>query len=510
MSKFYITTAIDYINGSPHIGHAVQKVWSDVIARYKRMRGMDVFFLTGTDEHGINIQKKAEELGMEPQKMADENSLKFRGLKDALDLSWDEFIRTTDKEKHWPGVLMIWKKLFESGDIYKAKYTGLYCNGHESFITQKDMEGDNCILHQKPPDKIEEENYFFKLSKYTEQIKRAIESDEFKIIPISRKHEILALIGEGLEDVSFSRSSKDLHWGIPVPGDDSQTMYVWADALTNYISAIGYGRNEDWKKLWPADLHVLGKDNLRFHAAIWPGMLLAAGVELPKALLVHGFLQVGGRKMSKTLGNVVDPYELVEHFGKEAVRYYFAREITIFDDGDFTQEKFERAYEGNLVNGLGNYIQRISTMIRNYFPEGLEKPGDKELQNVALKRGETEFVSVEYFTKDIIAKEYNDAMDGLELNKAIDKVFELLKELDVYVQRHEPFKLVKTDKEKARAILWNLAYGAVGLAYYLTPFLPETSNKIFDIFGIEDRKNMTWTTFKAKEHKALFPRHETI
>ena len=508
MAKFYITTAIDYINGPPHIGHAIQKVWADVIARFRRISGDDVFFLTGTDEHGINIMKKAEELGKSPENLADENSEKFRAMKKTLNLSWDDFIRTTDKKRHWPGAIMIWNKLREAGDIYKSQYEGLYCNGHEAFITDKDMEDGKCALHGKAPEKINEENYFFRLSKYASKIKEAIESGEFKILPESRKNEILSLIGDGLEDVSFSRSEKDLPWGIPVPGDESQVMYVWCDALANYLSAIGYGRNDDWKKWWPADLHVLGKDNLRFHAAIWPGMLLAAGLDLPKSLLVHGFIQAGGRKMSKTLGNIVDPFDLVEHFGTDAVRYYFSREVPIFDDGDFTEEKFERAYEGNLVNGLGNYIQRVSTMARNYFPEGIVRPSHEDLLKVALKRGNSEYVTLEYFVKEKITKEYREAMEKFELTKAIDKIFELLKELDVYVQVNEPFKLIKTDKEKTRVILWNLCYGAVGLAWLLSPFLPETSDKIFDIFGISEKLKQEWSDFKAKEHKALFPRIE--
>ncbi len=508
MGKFYLTTAIDYINGPPHIGHAIQKVWADIIARHRRLEGDEVFFLTGTDEHGINIERKAEELGKDPLKLADENSQKFRDMKRALNLSWDDFIRTTDRERHWTGAVMLWKKLAESGDIYKGRYRGLYCAGHEAFITQKDLVDSKCELHGKEPEEIDEENYFFKLLKYTEPIKKAIESGEFKIIPESRKNEILALIEEGLEDVSFSRPTKDVSWGIPVPDDSSQTMYVWCDALTNYISAIGYGQDNNWKKWWPADLHVLGKDNLRFHAAIWPGMLLAAGLELPKALLVHGFVQVGGRKISKTLGNVVDPFDLVERYGTDAVRYYFSREVPIFGDGDFTEDKFLEAYEGNLVNGLGNYIQRVSTMVKNYFDSVLEKPAEEDLVKVPLLKGGREYVAVEYFINQVIIKEYREAMDEFELTRAIDKSFHLLKELDGYVQNYEPFKLIKMDKEKTRAVLWNLSYGAAAAAWLLLPFLPETAEKIFDIFGVEGKKPEEWNKFTVKEHKALFPRIE--
>ncbi|MBI2024164.1 methionine--tRNA ligase [Candidatus Giovannonibacteria bacterium] len=509
MGKFYITTAIDYVNGDPHIGHAIQKVWADIIARHHRLSGDETFFLTGTDEHGINILRKASELGVTPQELADENSGKFRKMKEALNLSWDDFIRTSDKEKHWPGAILIWNKLAEKGDIYKSTYKGLYCAGHEAFITEKDMSGGKCVLHGKPPEEIDEENYFFRLSKYSQDIESRIKNNELRIIPETRKNEILSLLEEGLEDISFSRPAKDVPWGIPVPGDDSHTMYVWCDALTNYISAIGFGRNEDWKKWWPADVHILGKDNLRFHAAIWPGMLLSAGLDLPKTVLVNGFIQAGGRKMSKTLGNVVDPFDLVEHYGTDAVRYYFSREVPIFEDGDFTEDKFKAAYEGNLVNGLGNYIQRVSTMGVNYFDSKIEKPEDSEIMKVPMKKGEAEFVSVEYFAKEIIGNEYSEAMENFELTKAIDKAFMLLRELDIYVQTYEPFKLIKTDKEKTKAVLWNLSLGAFYLAKYLSSFLPETADKIFEIFGA-DKSSQDLAVFQIKKHEALFPRNAIL
>lgn len=504
--KFYLTTAIDYVNGAPHIGHAVQKVWADIIARYHRLLGEKVWFLTGTDEHGANVVRTAASAGKSPKELADENSAKFRNFKEALNLSWDDFIRTSDEARHWPGVQEFWKRLTEAGDIYKSDYRGLYCLGHEAFITEKDLVDGKCKLHGREPEAINEENYFFRLSKYSGEIKERIRSGELQILPESRKNEILSLLEEGLEDVSFSRPSKDISWGVPVPGDATQTVYVWAEALINYLSAVGYGRNDDWQGWWPADLHVFGKDNLRFHAAIWPGMLMSAKLSLPRMLLCHGFIQVGGRKMSKTLGNVVDPFEIVKNFGTDALRYYFSREITIFEDGDFTEERFKETYEANLVNGLGNYVRRVATMIKNDFGGQLERPAQEKIDSTPLQKGELEYVSVPYFTDHVAWPEYHRAMENFEINRAADITFNLIKELDGYVQRYEPFKLVKTDQEKARAVLWNLAYGAVSLAWMLSPFLPETSGKILDIFGAEGERESEWKRFVVKDRPPLFPR----
>ena len=507
MDKFYVTTPIYYSNAPPHLGHAITSTLADVVARYQRFCGKEVFFLTGTDEHGVKNVRAAEKAGKDLASFVSEIRESFKNLSSALNLSNDDFIYTADTKRHWPGAEQFWKKLEGAGDIYKDKYRGLYCIGHEAFLTEKELIEGKCPDHDEKPQLIEEENYFFRLSKYNAEIKKRIEEGELKIFPETRKNEILSLLDEGLHDVSFSRPSKDISWGIPVPGDASQTMYVWCDALTNYLTGIGYGRGEDWKKWWPADSHYTGKDILRFHAGIWPAMLLSAGLPLPKALVVLGMIQVGGRKMSKTIGNVVDPFALAERYGKEAVRYYFSREVPVFDDGGFTEDKFEAAYEGNLVNGLGNYVQRVSTMARSYFPEGITKATDGELLKVPMKKGEAEYVSVEYFAKEIIEKRYREAMSNFELTRAIDIVFGFLKELDGYVQKYEPFKLVKTDKEKTRAVLWNVCCGAVFLARLLIPFLPETSRKIFDIFGVSEKQE-TWITFKAKEHKALFPRLE--
>lgn len=517
--KFYITTAIDYVNGPPHIGHAIQKVWADVIARYRRLQGREVWFLTGTDEHGATNVRAAEKMGITPKELADENSAKFRALKEALRLSWDDFIRTSDQERHWPGAVLLWRKIAESGDFYKKNYRGLYCVGHEAFVTEKDLIDGKCADHGKEPEILEEENYFFKLSKYEKQIRNAIESDELLVFPQNRKNEILSFLKEGLEDVSFSRPSKDISWGISVPGDASQTMYVWCDALVNYISAIGYGRSDEWQKWWPADMHVLGKDNLRFHAAIWPGMLLSAGLPLPKMIFVHEFITVEGRKMSKTIGNIVDPLDLVGRYGTDAVRYYFTKELSPFQDGNFTEGRFWEAYNSSLANGLGNYVSRVAKMIERYFEGAISKPSDAEISKVPAKKhaaffsfkdesSKLEILTPTYFIDRMVWPEYKRLMQHYELKSAMDLIWTLLGELDEYVQTYEPFKLVKTDQERTKAVLWNLAYGALSVAWMLKPFMPDTSEKILNAFGVGSDSGGGWKEVRVKLDKPLFARKE--
>jgi len=487
MSKFYITTAIDYVNGPPHIGHAIQKVWADTIARYHRLKGSRVWFLTGTDEHGVNVLRVAEGLGKTPQELADLNAPKFQKFKEALAVSWDDFIRTSDKKRHWPGAILMWRKLAAAGDIYKKKYRGLYCAGHEAFITQKDLIDGKCILHGKEPEIVDEENYFFRLSKYSRDIKLAIQNDILKIVPVSRKNEILALIDEGLEDVSFSRPAKDISWGIPVPDDPSHTMYVWCDALTNYLSAIGYGINDEWQKWWPADLHVLGKDNLRFHAAIWPGMLLSAGLSLPKCLFVHGFVTADGKKMSKTVGNVIDPFLLVSRYGTDSVRYYFLREIPAYDDGDFSYKKFEERYNGDLANGLGNFTARVLTLAL--------RDANMRIQandaNKFLEKGVIEKIDL---TKKII----EEKMAEFKFHEALAAIWDLIGFGDLYVNENKPWAI--SDEDQKIKIIFNLVVILDNVAAMLKPFLPQTSEKITNSIVWKDN------ILHIQKPKILFPR----
>lgn len=461
----------------------MDSVYSDVLARYHRQKGEDVRFLTGSDEHGVKIVRSAEAAGKTPKDFVDENSAKFRALKDALNLSWDDFIRTSDQKRHWPGAEKLWKILADNGDLYKKIYKGLYCVGHEAFVTEKDLDGGVCKDHQKKPEIIEEENWFFKLSKYSKEIESRIKNNELRIVPEGKQHEILGLLKEGLEDISFSRPSKDLSWGVPVPGDQTQTMYVWADALANYISALGYGsaNEKDFEKYWPADVQVIGKDNLRFHAAIWPGMLLSAGLPLPKTVFVHGFLTVDGQKISKTVGNVIDPFELVKKYGTDAVRYYLLREVSPFEDGDFSYEKFEELYNADLANGVGNFAARVLTL--------------------GEKLGET---SID-FKKDILPatsekieetrRLVDQKIGEFKFHEAATAVRDLIAYGDSYINEEKPWQ-----GENKKAIV-NLVVILDNLASLLQAFLPATAEKI--------TKSIEWTdknTVKVKKSENLFPR----
>jgi len=455
--KFYVTTSIMYTNSPPHIGFAFESIQADVIARYYRLLGKDVFFLTGTDEHGVKVAKAAEKAGKEPEEFVNKISEKVRELKKVLNLSNDDFIRTTDRKRHWPAVKKVWLKLKEAGDIYKKKYKGFYCSGCEAFITKKDLVDGKCIIHQKKPEIIEEENYFFRISRYSKKIEKAIEKDELKIIPETRKNEILKFIKQGLEDISFSRPREDLKWGIPVPDDSTQTIYVWADALTNYISAIGYfEEGENFKKLWPADVHCIGKDILRFHAAIWPGMLLSLKLPLPKTIFVHGFITVSGQKMSKSLGNIIDPFELVEKYGTDAVRHFLLREIPSTEDGDFTYEKFEKRYNADLAAGLGNFISRVLTMAARSNPKS-QIPNPKFQAEI-----------------DKTQKKWKEALEKFKFNEALIAIWDLISFCDRYIDRERPWE----KSEKQESTIYNLQFTIAKIAKLLQPFLPETSEKI--------------------------------
>lgn len=485
MNKFYITTAIDYVNGKPHIGHALEKIQADVLARYHRIKGDDVFFLTGTDEHGVKIFRAAERENKDAQDFVNENAEYFKQLKNVLNLSWDGFIRTTDQKVHWQGVQKLWQKLSEAGDIYKKKYNGLYCVGCESFKTDRDLIDSKCPDHKKEPELVEQENWFFRLSKYQGQIASKIKSDEFKIIPESRKNEILSFIESGLEDISFSRLKKDLPWGIPVPNDAEQVMYVWCDALSNYITAIGYGNEtEQFKKLWPADLQIIGKDILRFHAAIWPGILLSAGLALPKKLFVHGFISTEGQKMSKSLGNIVDPVPLTKKYGTDALRYYLLREISSCEDGDFSLRKFEDRYSADLSNGLGNLVARTVTLGEKVSPVKFDFATDIDSE---VKK------SCNYFYK-----EYESALSEIKLHEALINVWGLISFADKYINEKKPWEV--KDEEQFRKILANSGYLLGVILNLVEPFLPETGEKI--------RKQIWFTdsSINFKKGDNLFPR----
>jgi len=475
--KFYVTTSIVYTNTPPHIGFALESIQADVIARYHRLLGEEIFFLTGTDEHGFKITKAATEAGRNPKEFVDGISEKVRNLKKILNLSNDDFIRTTDQKRHWPAVKKVWLKLKENGDIYKKKYKGLYCEGCEAFITKKDLVNGKCVNHQKKPEIIEEENYFFRLSKYSKEIEKIIQEDKIKIVPQVRKNEILNFIKQGLENISFSRPRKDLKWGIVVPDNETQTVYCWADALTNYISAIGYENNiKKFNKYWPANVHCIGKDILKFHGAIWPGILLSLRLSLPKTIFVHGFITVNGQKISKSLGNIIDPFELVEKYGTDSVRYFLLREILPTEDGDFTYQKFEARYNSDLAKGLGNLVARVITLETKLKVRG----GNLK---VAVKNPKLNKVI------DKTWKNYRMALDEFKFNEALISIWNLISFCDRYIEEERPWEESRNQKE----VISNLLLAINEIAKLLEPFLPETSKKISE-------------QLKTKKGKSLFPR----
>ena len=514
--KFYITTSIPYLNAAPHLGNALEFVQADILARHARLRGKDVFFLTGADEHGAKIARAAEAAKKTPKEFTDGKVGLFLELLKKLNISNDDFIRTTDQKRHWPGAQLLWEKLKAAGDLYKGRYKGLYCVGHEAYITEKDLKDGLCEDHKKAPEALDEENYFFKLSRYKDKLKKIIENGEIEILPEFRKRETLNMLEE-IGDVSFSRPSKDISWGIPVPDDATQTMYVWCDALSNYITALGYGQEprENAKRFstwWPAGVHVVGKDIFKFHAIFWPAMLISAGLPLPKTIFIHGFIHVRGEKMSKSTGNVVDPQPLIEKYGKEAVRFYLAHEVSTFADGDFTEKRFDEVYEGVLVNGLGNILSRTVKMMSS-FPS-IPKPDEHDLGRFPIRKNldfikngkgqiSVEEISPVSLVDSFVWQEYKKAMEEMQIANAIEITFTFLRRLDEYIEDYKPYKMLKTDPESAKIILWHLAYSLASAAWMLKPFLPETSDKTLKALGVDPDSKEEWREFSAKSGSAF-------
>ena len=485
MKKVFISTAIDYVNGAPHIGHALEKIQADVLARYHRTKGDDVFFLSGTDENSLKNVQSAEKAGISTNELVEQNFQKFYAMKKALNLSFDDFIRTTEK-RHFLGAQKLWQACEK--DIYKKKYSGLYCVGCEEFYKKEDLTEDGlCPEHKTKPELVEEENYFFNLTKYTERIKTAIETDELKIIPETRKNEFLSFINSGLQDFCISRSAERAKgWGIDVPGDGDQKIWVWFDALANYITALGYGSKEESKfqKFWQGEatrLHAIGKGVTRFHVIYWPAMLLSAGLKLPTAIFSHGYITVSGQKMSKSIGNVVDPFSLVEKYGTDAVRYFLLREIPALGDGDFTFEKFKKRYNSDLASGLGNLFSRTLTMI--------EKAG----LNKDFKISPNEYTQKEV---EIIKKDYHD--NFINLNETLAEVWKLISSSDKYIEEKKPWALI--DEKEQKEIFSNLLYVLKNIAEMISPFLPETGEKM--LFGLNEKNGI----YNPKKGESLFPR----
>jgi methionyl-tRNA synthetase len=457
--KFYITTTIPYANAPPHIGHTLEFVQADALARWHKQAGYDVFFLTGTDEHGTKNYQTAKKLSVPTKKFVDRNTQQFRLLTKIMNISNDEFIRTTDQKVHWPGVNKMWKILAKNGDIYKKKYEGNYCAGCERFVTDKDLINGKCPDHPTLNiEHIAEENYFFRLSRYSNRITKLIQTDKLKIYPKKYKNDFLSLIKDGIYDVSFSRNKKVLPWGVPVPGDSDQVMYVWCDALTNYLTGIGYP-SVKYKKYWPADIHAAGKDMLRFHAGIWPGMLLSVGLPLPKEITVHGFITSEGIKMGKSNGNVVDPFEEVKKYGTDAVRYYLLREIPTGSDGDYSRKSVVSRFNNELANELGNLLSRSLTLI--------------ERNGGTVPKGK--------FELNFDGKKVQKWIDKRELHKALEEIWALISKTNEYIAKKQPW----TKPKDLDNILFNLAEALRWISALTWPFIPETSEKIAKQLGLK-------------------------
>lgn len=461
MSKsYYISTSIPYVNAAPHIGHALEFVQADVLARYHREKDEDVFFLTGTDENALKNVQAAEKAGTSPAKWVEEQAEIFKKLVKELNISNDDFIRTSVEDRLKKGAQKLWLAC-NPEDIYKKKYSGLYCVGCEEFKTPKDLVDKRCPEHPTQEiQNVSEENYFFRLSNYQKKLEEILESDEVKIIPETRKNEILSFVKSGLEDFSISRSvERAKNWGIEVPNDKTQIMYVWIDALSNYISALDYSdEGEKFKKYWANGneiTHLIGKNITRFHAVYWLAFLISAGIRLPLKILVHGFFNINGHKMSKSIGNVVDPLEVVKKYGVDATRYYLLSEIPSGEDGDFSFEKFEGRYNGNLANGLGNYASRTLTLAEKI----------REFKNIEVAN-EISKVIEEAQVKIAIA------LDVFKLNEALIAIWELISFGDKYINENKPWS---TNDVR---VICNALYILENVAKFLKPFLPETSDKI--------------------------------
>lgn len=491
MARFYITTAIVYTNASPHIGFALELVQADVVARYRRMLGDEVYFLTGTDEHGTKIMRSAQHASMPTQQFVDQIAGKVGELATRLNISNTDFIRTSDQKRHWPAAQKIWRAMSERGDIYKKSYEGYYCIGHEAFIKQSELVDGVCPLHKSKPEIVKEDNWFFRLTKYTDRVRKLLESGDLRIVPESRKEEILNLLNDA-EDVSFSRPASQLPWGIPVPDDPTQTMYVWADALTNYISALGYGTDEKNMAFWPADVHLIGKDIIRFHAIFWPAMLLSAGLAVPKSIYVHGFITVDGEKMSKTLGNVIDPFYLLDRYSTEQVRYFMVRELQSTEDGDFSYKALESRYNSDLANGLGNLVQRVATLLESKMGSKAVYAADLELTEPALGQvlGDTE---------------YHRAFEQFRLHDAAANIWAKIGLANAYLNEKQPWKEDGSEQQKT---LTSVAAMIMHIAWMLQPFMPETAQKVAGIFGVSSLKRALadGQELAIRKGTALFPR----
>ncbi|MFO7979699.1 MAG: methionine--tRNA ligase [Candidatus Aminicenantes bacterium] len=506
---FYITTPIYYVNDVPHIGHAYTTIIADAVSRYKKLAGEKVFFLTGTDEHGQKIEKSAQEKGIQPIELADQVVKRFKSLWKELNISYDYFIRTTEK-RHEKGVQELFQKLKEKGEIYKGEYKGYYCVSCENFLSEDvplEKEGHKiCPDCGKEAGKVSEKCYFFRLSAYQDRLLELYEKNPHFVRPQSRMNEIRSFVEKGLKDLSITRST--VKWGISVPDDPEQSIYVWFDALNNYLTGIGYGWDSDlYQTFWPPDIHLIGKDILRFHAVYWPAFLMAGDFPLPKTVYGHGWWLKDKTKMSKSRGNVLDPQIILQSFGTDPLRYFLLREIPIGLDGNFSHEGFIHRCNSDLANDLGNLVQRTLTMIRKYFDGNMPSPGEEQSDDISLRK-----------RFDALKSRVVEFYDNYSLNKALEEIWTYINSVNKYLADNEPWILAKdeTQKERLARILYQTACALRGISYFLYPVMPESAQKIWGFLGEEKKigqesiDELAFTNYKAsleiKKPKPIFPR----
>ena len=496
MKPFYVSTPIYYVNDKPHIGHAYTTILADVLSRYHRNNGRDVFFLTGLDEHGQKVQQAAEERGVEPKIHCDEMAPRFIELWDELHIQYDDFIRTTEK-RHMDVVQNILQKVYDNGDIYEDNYEGLYSVSEERFITEKEADsGDYRDIK-----KLKEKNYFFKMSKYQEKLISHIENNSKFIQPVHRKNEVLGFLKSPLNDLCISRPKSRLNWGIELPFDSDYVTYVWFDALINYVSALGFDSDEKkYNTYWPANLHLIGKDILTTHSVYWPTILLSAGIKLPKTIFAHGWWLNDQSKMSKSVGNVVDPLQLIKSYGVDPVRFYLMKEMVLGQDSNFSIESFVKCYNNDLANDFGNLLSRVSNLI-NKFYNGILVEGEDLSEDGKIVKG----CAIE--TIDKVSK----LMDEMKIDDAIDSVFLLIKNVNKFLEVTVPWKVVKTDLKKGGALLFTAAESLRIIALLLAPIMPNRTALVLETLNTKNTE-IYWGGLvigsKIKTHKPLFPRIE--
>jgi methionyl-tRNA synthetase len=505
--KFYITTAIDYVNSPPHLGTAYEKILADVIARYKKLRGYDTRFLMGNDEHSLNVERRAREAGMNPLDYCDKMAIEFEGTWQRLSISYDDFIRTTEA-RHIASVQKILTDIYDRGDIYKGMYEGWYCVSCETFYDEADLQDGLCPNHRIKAEWIKEENYFFRLTNYRDALLAHIDANPGFILPETRRNEILSLLRGGLKDISISRSST--RWGIPLPFDDKNVVYVWFDALINYLSGIGFANNEKkFRRYWPADLHLIGKDITRFHCIIWPAMLMSAGIELPACIFGHGFISIEGEKMSKTRGTEIDPNEIAQDYGASAVRYYLVREIPCGKDGDFSWTRFIERYNADLANGLGNLVSRVVSMVLKYQDGFVRKPSVPQDQDPLR------------LMADEVRSAYMRYMDAFELHNGCAEVWKLIRRADTYIEENAPWELAKdpSKEERLQNVLYNLVETLRHISVLAKPIIPPKGFEVWSQIGMAGgfstvaiKALETWDGIpegtKVQKGPPLFPRLE--